>query len=438
MNNAAPPSPRSAPPPQSAPAAAAVAEDSAEQRHIEQLKSRIGPREFVVMMALLMASNAYAIDIMLPALEQIKASFHILNMNSQQYVIFAYLAGFGVAQLFFGPLSDCFGRRLPLLLGLGLYTIFSFICANAPNFEVLLLLRCLQGASAAAMRIITISIIRDIYHGRKMAEIMSIVMMIFMVVPIIAPASGNLILHFGDWRSIFYFMGVAGILTVLWVWRRLPETIYQKRPFSLKSISAGFSHVLHNRAAFCYSLAFSVMLGALYCSLSAAPQIYGDIYHLGAWFPAAFATVGIFQATAAFLNAKFVMRFGMRRLSHSLLLSFILTSAIWAAWAWIAGYVPFPIYMILFIIIMFSFGAIGANFNSLAMEPLGKYAGTASSVFGFMQTLIGVALGAIISQCFNGTILPIALGFLILGIAGLILVLIAEKGRLFDRLGHSQ
>jgi len=408
------------------------AQPISEEHHIAAVKSRIGAIEFVVMMALLMATNAYAIDVMLPALEGIRASFQIQDANSQQYIIFVFLGGFGIAQLFFGPLADCFGRRRPLLWGLGLYAVFSFACAYAPNFETLLILRFLQGMSAAAMRIITFAVIRDIYNGRQMAKISSVVMMIFMVVPIIAPASGNSILYFGTWRTIFNVVAVAGSLTFLWIWLRLPETLYQKQAFSFKSIGSGFSHVLRNRTALCYALAFSVMLGALYCSLSAAPQIYNDIYHLGDWFPAAFALVGIFQATSAFLNAKFVVRFGMRRLSQALLISFIAASAVWTLWAWAAVYIPFPVYMILFIIIMFSFGSIGPNYNSLAMEPLGKYAGTASSVFGFMQMLIGTVAGCIIAQCFNGTILPIALGFLALGLIAQILVLLAEKGRSAD------
>lgn len=414
-------------------AAANHAETAAnrEESHIAAVKSRLGAREFIIMMALLMATNAYAIDIMLPALEGIKSGFQLPGLNDQQYVIFTFLAGFGAAQLIFGPLTDSFGRRPLLLIGLALYTALSFACAFAADFETLLILRALQGAGAAAMRIITISIIRDIYSGRKMAEIMSVIMMIFMIVPVIAPASGNLILFFGTWRTIFDVMAYAGLLTLLWVFWRLPETLYQKRPFSLRSVRSGFSHVLRCRVSLCYTLAFSVLMGALFCSLTTAPQIYDGIYHLGVWFPAAFAAVAFFQAISAYCNARFVMRFGMRRLSHGLLLSFIISSALWFVWSWAAVKVPFPAHMVLFTIIMFSFGAIGANFNSLAMEPLGDYAGTASSVFGFLQILIAVALGSLISQCFNGTTLPIAAGFLCLGLLALALVLIAEKGRLF-------
>ncbi|KAA6404826.1 multidrug effflux MFS transporter [Candidatus Tokpelaia sp.] len=404
-----------------------------QENHIEAVKARIGRKEFVVLMAVLMATNAYAIDIMLPALEQIKTGFDMTGLNRQHYVIFAFLVGFALAQLFFGPLSDCFGRRLPLIVGLALYTIFSFACARAPDFETLLILRAVQGVGAAATRAITVSIIRDMYHGRKMAEILSIVMMIFMIVPIIAPACGNLILSFGTWRSIFNIMTYAGLATILWVLWRLPETVCQKRPFSFGSIGSAFAHVLRNRIALCYSLAFSVMLGALFCSLTTAPQIYEGIYHLGAWFPAAFAAVAAFQALAAYGNARLVLRFGMHSLSHGLLLSFIAASFIWFIWSWAAIIVPFPAHMVLFTIIMFSFGAIGANFNSLAMEPLGQYAGTASSVFGFMQTLIGALLGIIISQSFNGTTLPIAADFMLLGLIALALVLLAEKGKLFDR-----
>lgn len=408
--------------------------ERAQERHIAEIQSKIGKKQFIAMMAFLVAINSIAIDIMLPAMEQIKASLHVDGINEHQYIIFFYLLGFGITQLFFGPVSDRFGRRIPLITGLVIYSVSSFACAFSPSFLALLALRTLQGIGAAATRAITVSIVRDLYHGRKMAEVMSIVMMVFMIVPIIAPATGQTILLFGDWPFIFIFMAFAGLLITLWTALKLPETIFERRPFTLASIKDGFKQVLSNQAALCYTLAFSVLLGALFGIVNTATQIYIGIYDLGKWFPVAFAGVAMFQALSSFCNAQFVGRFGMRKISHSMLLCYLAAALVWLVWS-LTGGVPFPAFIMLFSIIMFSFGAIGANFNALAMEPLGKVAGTASSVFGFMQTIIGASLGIIIGQTFNGTTVPIAGGFLLFGFIALMLVLLAEKGKLFTA-GH--
>lgn len=403
-----------------------------QEQHIAAIKQRVGVKEFIILIAALMATNAVAIDIMLPAFDDIKASLGVVGENAHHYIIFCYLLGFGITQLFVGPLSDRLGRRVPLIIGLIFYAIASFACAFAPSFIGLLILRAIQGIGAAATRVLCVSVVRDLYGGRQMAEVMSIVMMVFMVVPIIAPATGQGILMLGPWQLIFFVMAAVGIIMAAWVWKRLPETLFAPRPLTFSAITQGFKTVLSNKISFCYNLAFSVILSALFGALNTAQQIYDGIYGLGKWFPAAFAAVATFQALAAFLNSRFVGRFGMRRISHFLLLAFVAASFVLFLWAWLTpNHVPFIPYMLLFTVIMFAFGAIGANFNSLAMEPLGAVAGTASSVFGFMQTLIGAGGGLLISHFFHGTITPIAAGFFIVGILALILVLIAEDGKLF-------
>jgi len=408
-----------------------MTDNALQERHIAAVRSKIGTREFIILMAVLMATNAIAIDIMLPALDLMRNSLNMRTENAEQYIIFSYLIGFGISQLAFGPLSDRFGRRIPLICGLIFYSLSSLACVFAPNFFGLLILRAVQGIGAAATRVITVSVVRDLYQGRRMAEVMSVVMMIFMIVPILAPATGQTILFFGPWHLIFILMAVAGLLITLWVFIRLPETIFEKRPLTFTVVSASFRQVLSNRVAFCYTLAFSIILGGLFSSLNTAKQIYGDIYQLGTWFPVAFAATALFQALAALFNATFVGRFGMRKISHTMLLSFTFLSAIWFIWSSIEV-IPFPAYLVLFMLLMFSFGALGANFNALAMEPLGKVAGTASSVFGFMQTVIGATLGILVGQTFNQTTTPIAAGFLFFGLCALVLVLIAEKGKLFQ------
>ncbi|UGX87997.1 MULTISPECIES: multidrug effflux MFS transporter [unclassified Phyllobacterium] len=394
----------------------------------------MGKVEFIGMMAMLMAINALAIDIMLPGLQQIGASLGVTNENHRQYVISAYLLGFSISQLFYGPISDRFGRRKPLLFGLAVYVIAATSAAFVPSFASLLFFRLIQGIGSAATRVITVSIVRDVYGGRQMAEVMSLIMMVFMIVPVIAPGTGQAVMIFGDWHLIFIFMAVIAAAVTLWMYIRLPETFdpADQRPFTLKSVAQGFKIVLTNRVALCYTLASAFLFGALFGFINSAQQIYIGIYELGIWFPVAFASVAITMAFSSFMNSRLVGRFGMRRLSHGALLGFLTISTIWVLLTIFGPHpTPFPLYLVLFALAMFQFGWIGSNFNALAMEPLGHVAGTASSVLGFMGTAGGGAIGALIGQSFDGTTLPLVMGFFVVSVIGLIFVLIAEKGKLF-------
>ncbi|WP_265519583.1 multidrug effflux MFS transporter [Nitratireductor luteus] len=392
----------------------------------------MGRAEFITLAAALMALNALAIDVMLPALQQIGAALGVEDENSRQFVITAYLVGFGGAQLFYGPITDSFGRRGPLLIGLAVYVGAAVAAAFAPSFELLLALRVLQGIGAAATRVIAVSAIRDVFGGRRMAEVLSMVMMVFMAIPVVAPSLGQLIMIFGDWHEIFILMAGLALVVALWAWLRLPETLDpdHRRAFSLKVIVEGFRFVVTNRIALCYTLATTAIFGALFGFINSAQQIYVDIYGLGAWFPILFAIGAGLMALSSFTNSRFVGRFGMRRLSHGALLTFLVTNALWLTVSLI-GPVPFPLFFVLFSASMFMFGWIGPNFNSIAMEPLGHVAGTAASVLGFTTTLGGGLLGAMIGQAFDGTLTPLAAGYFIVSAVGLVLVLIAERGKLF-------
>ncbi|OBZ92465.1 major facilitator transporter [Pararhizobium polonicum] len=389
--------------------------------------------QFIALMALLMAINAISIDIMLPGLQEIGASLGVVDENTRQYVITAYLIGMGCAQLFFGPLSDRFGRKLPLLGGIGIYALCALAIVFVPSFSGLLALRFMQGIGAAATRVITVSIVRDVYGGRMMAEVMSLVMMVFMIVPVIAPSIGQLIMIFAEWHMIFVVICVFALLVATMVALRLPETlsIEHRRPFTVTSILAGFRIVLTNRVSLCYSLAASFIFGSLFGFINSSQQILVGIYGLGHWFPLVFAGFAGMMAIASFTNSRLVKRYGMRRLSHGALIGFTIASMIWAV-ASIFGTLPFWLFILLYASAMFQFGLIGPNFNAMAMEPLGHVAGTASSVLGFTQTIGGASIGALIGQAFDGTVTPLAIGFLTVSVIGLIFVLVAEKGKLFS------
>ncbi|QLF71427.1 multidrug effflux MFS transporter [Peteryoungia desertarenae] len=395
----------------------------------------MGRAEFIAMMAFLMALNALAIDIMLPGLQEIGASLNVDNENHRQYVVSAYLIGFGVAQLFYGPIADRFGRRMPMLIGLLIYIVSSLAVVLVPSFEMLLVLRFVQGIGSAATRVITVSVVRDVYGGRRMAEVMSLIMMVFMVIPVVAPGTGQIIMLFGHWHWIFVFMAATAAIVAVWMYIRLPETLSKQdiRPFTAGAILEGFRIVLTDRIALCYTIASTFIFGALFGFINSAQQVYVGIYQLGVWFPVAFAAVALFMALSSFVNARLVGRFGMRKLSHASLLGFIAINLVWFV-AQVVGPQPMPflLFITFFSLAMFQFGWIGSNFNALAMEPLGHVAGTASAVLGFMGTVGGSIIGAVIGQAYDGTALPMVAGYFVVSLIGLIFVLIAEKGRLFQ------
>ncbi len=388
--------------------------------------------EFIALVAALMALNALAIDVMLPALPYMGEALGIANENERQFVVTAYMLGMGIAVLGFGPLTDRFGRRAPLLWGVGLYILAAIVAAFVQDFTLLLALRFIQGMGAASVRVIATAVVRDRYSGREMAEVMSLTFMVFMAIPIIAPGIGQVLLLTGPWQTIFIFMGILAGAFWLWTYVRLPETlpVAQRRPLSLRAVLEGFRIVFTNRVAFSYGLAGMFLFGALFGFISSSQQIYVDIYGLGVYFPVAFAAMAGLMAVSSFTNSKVVRRLGMRRLSHGAMLVFTIFSGIWLVLAWI-GFLPLWLFFSLLAIIMFCFGWSASNMNSLSMEPLGNVAGTAASVFGFIQTVGGAVIGSYTGQHFNGTTIPAAMGYLSMGILALVCILIAENGRLF-------
>ncbi|MHA6643351.1 multidrug effflux MFS transporter [Mesorhizobium sp. A623] len=389
--------------------------------------------EFIALCAALMALNALAIDIMLPGLQQMGAALGVENANHRQYIITAYILSFGIAQLAFGPVSDRFGRRGPLLVGLVIYIVSAIAASVAPDFATLLLCRFMQGIGAAATRVISVSIIRDSFGGRRMAEIMSLVFMVFMAVPVVAPGLGQIIMIFLSWHWIFVAMGVGAFVVTAWAFLRLPETLHPeyRRPFTRAAITGGFLIVLSNRAALCYTLAGMATFGALFGFINSAQQVYVELYGLGAWFPVVFAAVASLMAASNYLNSRLVGAIGMRRLSQGALIGFIAVSTLWFVLS-LVGPIPFAIFVTLFTLDMMLFGLLGSNFNALAMEPLGHVAGTASSVLGFTQTFGGGIIGTFIGQMYDDTVMPLAAGFCGVSIVALLMVFIAERGKLFQ------
>ncbi|MEJ0059836.1 MAG: MFS transporter [Terricaulis sp.] len=257
--------------------------------------------ELVAIVAALSALNSVSIDAMLPALPEIGRAFDVAHDNDRQLVIVAYVVPFGLAQLVYGPLSDTFGRRSVLVWALGLFLIGSVLCVAAPSFGLLLAARALQGLGAAATRVVSTAVVRDLTSGRRMAQIMSMAMSVFMLVPILAPAMGQLILLVAPWRWIFGGLLIYAIAVMGWVLLRLPETLAPENRTSLRpaAIAHAYAAVFKQRQTFGYMLAMSFIAAGLFGYVTACEQIYVEVFHLGALFPLAFASIALAIMAAA-------------------------------------------------------------------------------------------------------------------------------------------
>lgn len=392
----------------------------------------MGFPEFVLVIASIMALNPFAMDMMLPALPNIAATFHITVANRPQAVLSAFLIGFGVGQFIMGPLSDRFGRRPVLIDGMALYCIASAIAITASSFEMLLLARVLQGIGTSATRVIATSIVRDCYAGRRMASVMSLAMMVFIAVPVIAPSIGQAVMLLTQWRGIFIVLMLYGVLALIWSALRMPETlaVSERKSLAPRDVLSAFRQTVTNRQTLGYALAAGGVQGSLFAYVFSSQQIFTEIYGLGRYFPLAFAAIAIGIAIAGFLNARFVGRIGMRIISHGALVGFVTVAGILLLAAKL-HMLPLALFMALSALMMFGFGLMIANFTSLAMEPQGHIAGTASSLYGSITTLLGIGIGTTIGQDYDGTLVPFATGFFLCTLASLAVVLVTEKGRLF-------
>ncbi len=394
-----------------------------------------GFTEFVAIIALMMGITAFSIDNLLPAFSHIGAYFRVAEPNNLQLVVTAYMVGFGVMQIVFGTISDVIGRKKALMAGLVIYAAGCVIAMLADSFTMLLVARAIQGLGSAAARVLAVAIVRDRFQGRDMARVMSFSMMVFLIIPVIAPSIGSGILFLGEWHMIFGAMLTLCLILSIWFGLRMPETLHPefRVPFSMKAIFAAMRLTVTNRRAFGYSTAVGLMMSCLMAYIAVCQQTFENgIYHLGLLFPVVFAVVAGVMALASFINAKLVRRVGMRRLSHFGMIGFTLMglAQVVAALAF-DGPPPIVLYCGLLALSQALFALTVPNFNSIAMEPLGAVAGTASSFIGFYTTLLAAGLGMLVGRTFDGTVLPLSMGYFVLGALAILIVLWSEKGRLF-------
>lgn len=395
--------------------------------------------EFVVMIALMMGVTAFAVDSILPALPLLGRDFAISDPNRLQLVVFVYMLGFGAAQLVFGPASDIVGRRRAYLAGAAIFVAGSLLTLFARDLGTLLAARFVQGVGAAAGRVLSVTIVRDRFSGREMARVMSLNMGIFITVPILAPAIGSLIMLLGGRQAVFAAMLAVGLLLALWFWRRMPETLAEanRMPVSASRILSGMRLVATTRVTVGYATATGLLFGCVMGMVGSSQQIFTETFGLGPWFPLAFAAIAGSMGAASLVNSRLVGRFGMRRISHASVVALTVLGFVQVAGALaFAGKPPLPLFGLVLAASQFLLGMAFPNFNALAMEPLGRVAGTGSSLLGVYTTLLGVFCGALMGHAFDGTVIPISAGYCALASAAVAVILVTERGRMFQAHHH--
>jgi DHA1 family bicyclomycin/chloramphenicol resistance-like MFS transporter len=388
---------------------------------------------FVTMMAALMMLGALGLDGMLPGLPAIARDLDIRSPNDRQLVVAVYGLSIGLGTIVYGPLMDRYGRKPVLLAGLIGFALTSALAAVATSLTVLIAARVLQGVAIASARVGAVSVIRDRYHGPRMAQVMSISMLVFMASPVFAPTLGQSVLAFASWRWLFGALALLAVLQAGWIGAGLSESLHpqDRRAIRAREILEAFGMTIRNRLGMGYTLAGALVFAALFGFITSASQLINDTFHAGGRFALVFGAVSVFTAIASLLNARLAPQLGTRLLGQGALLVSIALAALHLAIG-MSGHETLASFVLLEGLWMFCFGLMAGNFGALAMEPMGHIAGSAASVQGFISMLVGAFAGFTIGRAFDGSVVPLAVGTLVCGLAALGLVAWAERGRLFQ------
>jgi DHA1 family bicyclomycin/chloramphenicol resistance-like MFS transporter len=399
---------------------------------IDKSKLSIPLLEFVALMALVFSVVALATDAMLPALAEIGQELGAGHANDAQLIISLFFLGIVFGQAFFGPFSDSRGRKPAIYAGFAVFSIGCLVSIFSTTFSGMLAGRFLQGLGAAGPRVVVVALIRDQFQGRDMARVMSFIISIFILVPIVAPAMGQVLLIVADWRAIFYAFLLLTVVSLTWFSFRQEETLAPENriPFSPVRVAGRVREIGGTRVTMGYTIITGLMSGCFIGYLNTSQQILQLQYGLGKMFPLYFAILAFFFGLATLLNSRLVVRFGMQLLTGTALVGLVVISVIYLPFSWmLAGQPPLWTLMSYLMLCFFSVGMLFGNLNALAMEPLGHVAGTGSAFVGSVSTLIAVAAGSLIGQSYNGTILPLVTGFAVLSLLSLFVMRWAEAGR---------
>ncbi|MFC3175321.1 multidrug effflux MFS transporter [Novosphingobium bradum] len=395
----------------------------------------IGIRELVAMLAFSQALQALAIDSVLPALPDLAADLRVGDPNHRQLVVGLFMIGMGAGALLPGTLADRYGRK-PVLLGAILaYTLTGAACALATDFSVLLALRLLGGLLSGGLSAVGSAIVRDRFEGDRMASTQSLIFVVFMVVPMLAPTVGQTVLLVAGWRWIFGMTALLGAGMALWIGLRLPETLApeNRQPISWRRVFGSTGEVLLNRGSIGYVLSSALTMGVMWGYIQSCQQLLGEHFGAGQAFPLVFGGMALSMAVANFTNSRVVMRFGARRTGHAALIVYLLSGCV-QFWLAHRGGETLWQFVPVMVVNLICGGFMGANFSSIALQPFARIAGAASSLQLFIRTLLASAMGAVIGQAYDNSARPLSTAIVLAGVGGLALILFSERGRLFRRL----
>ncbi|MDH3321556.1 MAG: multidrug effflux MFS transporter [Flavobacteriaceae bacterium] len=388
-------------------------------------KSKLSQFEFISLMAFLMSVVALAIDAILPALDQIGSAIGTTEISDNQLLITMIFLGLGIGSLFFGPISDALGRKPIVFLGFGIFIIASFICVYAENLEMMIVGRILQGIGLSAPRTISVAMVRDLYSGDYMARIMSFITVVFILVPIIAPALGKFILDSYSWQAIFYIQVIFSVIVASWFWIRQPETLLktQRIKFSTHLFVDGAKELIKYKQTMAYTLISGFITGSFMVYLSTSQQIFQQQYQLREEFPFIFAALAISVGTATFLNGTLVLKYGMRNLVRIAMVFFFTISLVYILLFYGKSNPDIKILLTFFGLQFFAIGFLFGNLRALAMQPVGHIAGIAAAITGFVSTLMAVPISTLIGKYVSDTALPLFIGFTICGLLSILIMI---------------
>lgn len=388
--------------------------------------------EFVALMASLMSIVALSIDALLPALPEIGNHLSVINTTENQKLITMIFLGLGFGQLIFGPLSDSFGRKPMVYIGFVVFIIASLVCINTVSFEVMIVARIFQGIGLSSPRSISLSMIRDLYSGDYMAKIMSIVVMFFILVPVIAPTLGQFIIDLFNWQAVFYFNLIFGIIIMFWFWKRQEETLPKEKriKFSLNLFINGTKEFFKHKEAVAFTFVSGFITGSFMVYLSTSQQIFQEQYQLGALFPYIFASLAIAVGVATFLNSKLVVKFGMRRIAYVATIAYAAISILYLV-LFPSGINP-SIYILLtfFALQFFAVGFLFGNLRAIAMQPLGHIAGIGAAINGFLSTVMAVPIANYVGSYITTSVLPIFISFSVFGVLSVLVFLLMKNNKI--------
>lgn len=379
---------------------------------------RLPMPEFIAMLAFLFATIAFSIDAMLPALPQIAAELTPEDVNRAQLILTAFVAGMGVGTLFAGPISDAIGRKPAITLGFALYFIAAVAAVFAHSIEMLLIARFVQGLGASGPRIAGLALVRDLYAGREMARITSFVMMVFILIPAVAPSLGAAMIWVAGWEGVFYAFLVFACIGALWLNLRQDETLppERRRPLQFAPLFEAAREVLSNRHVMLCTLILSLGFGQMFGLLSSAQQLFGETYGKVETFPMWFALMALLSGTGTVLNAAFVTRFGMRRIAKWAYAMQICVSAAMLL-ALTLDLLPdgwrFPVFFLWCVSVFFMAGVTFGNLNALALQRVGHIAGMAASIVSAVSTVLAVLIAAPVGLLYDGSAIPVVTATLI-------------------------